>query len=78
MKLESVWQCGECGETHDDEYDARDCCRPSITEGYLCPECKDFHASEREALACCADDDAPLLAQSAAELEAAGQLRLIQ
>ncbi len=77
-KLETVWKCHECGEIHDDEDSTYECCRPDVSEGYLCPECADFHRSEANALACCEHDpDAPPPPPTAAELEAAGQLRMV-
>lgn len=77
-KLEMAWKCHECGEIHENEDDAYDCCRPEVSEGYLCPECGEFHRREQNALDCCEhDQDAPPPPPTAAELEAAGQQRLI-
>lgn len=72
----AVWRCNACRFTHDDEDDARECCQPSITEGYECPVCGEFHAEEAEAIACHDWDPERTIPPSAAELEAAGQLRL--
>lgn len=75
--LEPKWRCDECGEIHDTEDDAHECCSPEVTEGYLCPVCRTFHLEEDGALECCGyDPDGPLPPPSAEELEAAGQMRL--
>lgn len=76
--LEPKWQCDACSSVHDFEDDAEDCCKPRVIEGYACPICLDFHRREEAALDCCGfDPDAPPPPPSAAELEAAGQLRLL-
>lgn len=41
-----IWKCGECGEIHDDEDGARECCMPDIYELWQCPECKKVHDEE--------------------------------
>lgn len=51
--LDSKWKCLECGEVHDDECEALDCCAPKILEIYLCPICDEEHNTEKEAVACC-------------------------
>lgn len=77
-KPKEAWRCNECGTPHEDEYDAKDCCQPSITEGYICAVCAEFHVAEDVAIDCCADIDldGPRL-PTPRELEAAGQLRLL-
>lgn len=80
MKLEPKWKCHECRTIHDDEDSAHECCQPEVSEGYLCPECRVWHETESKALDCCGhteDEDAPPPRPSTAELEAAGQLRLL-
>ena len=78
--LEPKYMCDACGDVHDFEDDAADCCRPKIVLGYQCPVCRDFHPREEAALDCCADlainGGVPPM-PTAAELEAAGQLRLL-
>lgn len=77
-KLEPKWKCHECGEIHDDDDSANDCCRPEVSDGYVCPVCADWHREEDNALECCGyDEDDPTPPPSKLELEAAGQLRLI-
>ena len=77
-KLKQKWKCHECGEIHDYEDAAAECCQPEISKGYECPECGDFHRKEADAIDCCGyDEDAPPPPPTAAELEAAGQLRLL-
>lgn len=76
--IKDLWRCDECGELHGDEEDAAECCRPNITAGYGCPVCGAFCLSENEAIDCCDfDPDGPPPPPIAAELEAAGQMRLI-
>ena len=73
-----AWRCNACGDAYEDEDDAIKCCRPTITEGYFCPVCRRFHCDEDAAVACCDyDPDAPPPPPSAAELEQAGQMRLL-
>ena len=77
-RLDPKWECGACGVTHDDEDDARDCCRPGISEVYVCPVCQDKHDTEDSALDCCEDELGEVGAgePTAAELGAQGQMRL--
>lgn len=49
------WKCGQCGEIHDDEDEARECCMPAIHELYGCPICDANHEDEEDALKCCGD-----------------------
>lgn len=73
-----VWRCDECGTVHKDEDYARDCCRPTVTEGYVCATCETFYNEEDEAIACCAlDAPEEQRPPTAEELEAAGQVRLL-
>ena len=77
MALKTVFKCGKCGETHDFEDDAIECCAPIIDEGYLCPLCGEFFFNEQGALACHDVDKDFVQPPTAAELEAAGQMRLL-
>ncbi len=82
-KPEVRWRCESCGELHGFEDDAYECCRPAISERFICPECGDDFRTADSALDCLtahqADDDAdaPIHLVTAAELEAAGQMRLV-
>lgn len=76
MGLESVYQCRGCETVWRHEEDAMVCCSPGIQSGYRCPECDAFHTMESEADNCCAADDTPPII-TPAELEAAGQLRIL-
>ena len=49
----SIWKCSECGEFHDHEDDARECCAPEVYEYFGCPECGMVHEEETDALQCC-------------------------
>ncbi|MDD5176781.1 MAG: hypothetical protein PHQ05_10205 [Sterolibacterium sp.] len=78
-KSTELWRCEQCLEIHDNEDDARECCRPDVTAGYGCLECGLFFLNEIGAEKCCSDSDAdpaapPILNRF--ELEAAGQQRL--
>lgn len=75
MVIAPKYKCGNCGDLHEFEAAALDCCVPSVLPVYVCPICEDWHLEERDALLCCQRDD-PALRPSAAELEAAGQMRL--
>lgn len=76
MKPTTRWECTACGEDHDTEEEAEDCSCHGVRAFYICPICKDNFCGEDEAKTCIAShDDEP--ACTAAELEAAGQQRLI-
>jgi hypothetical protein len=74
------WKCDICGDVHDDEDDARDCCPRMIDMVYVCSECgkvSDFYYRAINSCYCePPDPDAPPPPPSAAELETAGQTRL--
>lgn len=77
MKSKLNYKCGECGELHDDEEYARDCCEPDVFEIYSCGHCgKEFGPLEELAEDCCSDVDPARPIINQAELEALGQLRL--
>jgi late competence protein required for DNA uptake (superfamily II DNA/RNA helicase) len=57
MAIEAKWECDRCGEIHDDEYDAIDCCRPIVNKVYLCPECTDVHETKQAAIDCCDSEE---------------------
>lgn len=68
------WQCCQCGDLHSSEFSARQCCPPDIRHVWECIHCGEVSAAHDEAALCC--DDTPLVT-TAAELEAAGQERLL-
>ena len=74
-RVKVAWQCEECGEIHDDEDDARECCMPRIHEVFVCRECGEAYPTEQAATQCCADSDEPVRPDPWA-LERAGQERL--
>ena len=43
------YQCPDCGDLHDDNYDAEQCCPVHIHELYICPICDEDHMTEKEA-----------------------------
>ncbi len=72
------YRCGECGETHNENEDALECCPHHVHEIYYCGRCgKEFGSIEELADECCEElgPDAPPYV-SPEELEAAGQMRL--
>ncbi len=50
-KYSSKWKCDECGEAHDDEDEARECCPPTVTEFWVCNGCEENFAEEKAAKA---------------------------
>lgn len=71
------YRCDECGDIHEDEDNARECCAPTISEVYQCSVCHAKFDDEDEADKHCLDhdEDQPDV-PSHAELEAHGQQRL--
>ena len=74
------WECGECATLHEDAIEAERCCPPTVYEVWLCASCETRHNYPADAEQCCSEqpasaEDAPLV--TAAELEAAGQGRLL-
>ncbi|MBW7903805.1 MAG: hypothetical protein H3C26_20240 [Rhodocyclaceae bacterium] len=70
--------CPDCYARHDDEYEARECCRIGVV--WECSTCGAEYDDEARADECCAvdSDGEPLpYRPTAAELEAAGQMRLL-
>lgn len=51
---------------------------PEIYKVYVCPECEEVHDDEDSAIECCKEADEITDRIPAAELEAAGQMRLIE
>lgn len=79
MTIKKQWRCGECGEVHVWEDDARECCLPRITEVYVCPECGTHHDTLHGAEICCdSNPEARERGPSGIELEALGQTRLFK
>lgn len=80
LKPLEKWLCTECGELHDDEDDAQDCCRPVVREVHQCPICKEHYGRESDAVECveeCSSKDETLVYMaSKEELERQGQERL--
>ena len=78
MSIEPMWLCGECGELHSWEDDARKCCAPTVRRVYVCPVSGEAYDSAELAEDCrnaCAAA-IPLGPPTKAELEAAGQMTL--
>lgn len=71
------YECGLCGEIHEDEIDARECCPPEISEVFQCSVCHAKFSDEMLAEEHCwehNDDESDV--PTHAELEAAAQMRL--
>lgn len=72
------FRCHDCGDLHDTYSDAEYCCPPPPPKQvFACPECQDYYDDERSAAECCGVSEGELHAPTHAELEAAGQMRLI-
>ena len=72
------YQCPDCGDLHDDNYDAEMCCPVEVHKLYICPICDEGHMTEQEAIKCCDyDPEAPPRPLNAFQLEEIGQLPLI-
>lgn len=52
------WECGRCGELHDDEDEAGKCCQPVVNMKWECSECGKVYDDEGDAKGCCANSDA--------------------
>lgn len=72
------WRCDKCGSTHGYYDDASECCPSMITEVFVCAECEEEHSTKELGDACCAEPVEMTPAQVALELEARGQMRLIE
>lgn len=77
---EQVWRCEQCGEIHDDEDEASECCPPEVTVLFRCKVCRETYRKEEEAEDCCPHEsdsnDGKLWTASIEELERNGQCRL--
>ena len=51
QEYETVYECPICGEEHEDEEDAEECCQ------YRCVECGELYEIEEGAENCCACDE---------------------
>ena len=84
MNSIDVWQCADCGDRWESYDNALTCCAPAPQRAFRCGECgADYHDEEEAELCCVAVDEEGITVDgenmpiiSAAELEAAGQLRL--
>jgi hypothetical protein len=54
MTISPAWECSHCGEWHDNEDDAIECCEPTIIEGWQCDSCGECYRLEENAKSCCA------------------------
>lgn len=47
------YRCDECGEIHDDQDAAIECCPPSVSRVFVCSECAEVFRNEEGACECC-------------------------
>lgn len=81
MQASKRYQCGNCGSLHRYRSDALTCCEPDVWDLYICAKCEKKHFTEDEANECCTETAEPKEhndAEIRAELEARGQLRLVE
>lgn len=78
MNASKRWMCDRCGSLHHFHDDAQECCPTPISEVYVCDKCEDQHDTKEEADACCFEPKILNDAEIRAELEARGQLRLVE
>lgn len=78
MKPKKMWECTACGGSFDSEDEAAECRCHGVRAFYICPVCSDIYQKEDECTTCIAShDDSPPVGVTAAEIEAAGQQRLL-
>jgi predicted RNA-binding Zn-ribbon protein involved in translation (DUF1610 family) len=53
QEYDIVYECPMCGEEHEDEEDAKNCCQTI----YECPMCGEEHDSEEDADNCCKEEE---------------------
>jgi hypothetical protein len=53
VQTRTRYECPQCCEEHDYEYDARYCCSIGFTKTFIFPICNKEHEHEGEAMACC-------------------------
>ena len=79
MKALLKFRCHECDELHDDAFEANNCC-DHFSETWVCASCGSENWSQSEGDDCCPADEPESpesIRQRLAELEAAGQGRLL-
>jgi hypothetical protein len=74
--IKSKWRCDRCYDSYEHKYQAENCCPITVSEIWECPNCTQQYSEQIAAVECCGyASDAPT-EPTAAELEAAGQLRI--
>lgn len=76
VECKTMYECDRCGELHETEDGANECCHPKVRMVYLCSICEEQFDERDRAEQCCSDQKHP--GQTPEELEAARQIRLIQ
>lgn len=51
--VSNAYQCSNCGDWHDYEESAIECCAPSAIAGWKCDACGDYHKLKANAENCC-------------------------
>lgn len=77
MKPKRIWECTACGGYYESEDEAAECRCHGVKAWFRCPVCDDEFPREDECAVCIASHDDTPAGVSAAELEAAGQQRLL-
>jgi hypothetical protein len=78
MNGKLMYRCDLCDEVHEHEFQAEDCCPPSVSEVWVCETCESTNWDLAEADACCQADGPEAYQRRVAELEACGQQRLVE
>ena len=51
MNITKWFRCNDCWKFHEDVFDAKNCCEPTVF--YKCGECWCHHQYEDDAVKCC-------------------------
>lgn len=80
MNAKHQFQCSRCDSIHDEHYLAEECCQPKVWEFFVCERCDEQHGKRAAAEECCSGEvETPgAYRKRLAEIERAGQLRLVE
>lgn len=57
----NYWKCSSCGQEHEEEEDAENCCPNHAEKGresWVCDECDTMYDTKEEANECCKEEKA--------------------
>ena len=59
IPTQTLYQCPDCGEWHDEQEQAQQCCPPDSRQSDFkkCPECGRHHPDTLSAATCCHNDE---------------------